>query len=265
MAHYSIKDLEKISGIQAHTIRIWEKRYKLIIPKRTDTNIRVYTDEDLKRLLNVSMLNHNGLKISKIARLNDEKINQEILNLTSNSLNLGNQVDSLVLSMVELNENNFESILYTLINQHGFENAFTNVVYPFLSKIGVLWQTGNINPAQEHFASNLIKQKLFAAIDSIPVNKSSKHQFIIFLPEGELHELGILFYNYFLRKAGIYTIYLGQTVPLKDLISVQQAYNADFMLTSIITSLQENHIHNYIESLSKTFKKQKYFLPGNFH
>ncbi len=262
MAHYSIKDLEKLSGIQAHTIRIWEKRYKLIIPKRTDTNIRVYTDEDLKRLLNVSMLNHNGLKISKIARLNDEKINQEILNLTSNSLNLGNQVDSLVLSMVELNENNFESILYTLINQHGFENAFTNVVYPFLSKIGVLWQTGNINPAQEHFASNLIKQKLFAAIDSIPVNKSSKHQFIIFLPEGELHELGILFYNYFLRKAGIYTIYLGQTVPLKDLISVQQAYNADFMLTSIITSLQENHIHNYIESLSKTFKKQKIFFAG---
>lgn len=262
MAKYSIKDLEKLSGIHAHTIRIWEKRYHLIIPKRTDTNIRVYSDKDLKRLLNVAMLNHNGLKISKIARLNEKNINDEIINLTSDTLNHGSQIDSLVVYMVELNETKFETTVQHLIDNDGFEHTFINVVYPFLNKIGVLWQTGNINPAQEHFASNIIKQKLYAAIDSIPVNKSSDHKFIIFLPEGEYHEIGLLFYNFILKKSGFYTVYLGQSVPLEDVIAVQQSYDAGFMLTSLTTSLQELKVSAYLERLSKAFKKQRILFTG---
>ena len=262
MAKYSIKDLEKLSGIQAHTIRIWEKRYHLIIPERTDTNIRIYSDENLKRLLNVAMLNHNGLKISKIARLNNENIKQEILNLASNTLNIGSQVDSLIFNMVELNETKFTATIQQLIDQEGLENAFINFVYPFLNKIGILWQTDRINPAQEHFATNLIKQKLFSAIDSIPVNESSKHKFIIFLPEGEYHEIGLLFYNFILKKSGFNTVYIGQSIPLEDIISVQQSYDAGFLVTSLTTSLPDIDISLYMEQLSKAFKKQRIFFIG---
>lgn len=262
MAQYSIKDLEKLSGIQAHTIRIWEKRYHLVVPRRSDTNIRIYSDDDLKRLLNVSILNHNGLKISKIARLNDDNIKQEILKLTSNISSFENQIDNLVLAMVELNEVRFSSVIQDLIANHGLESAFINVVYPFLIKIGVLWQTGNINPAQEHFASNIIKQKLFSSIDNLAINESSEHKFIVFLPEGEFHEIGILLFSYILKANGYQVIYLGQSVPLIDLESVQQSYHAGFLLTSLSTSLQDTTISEYTDILSKTFKKQRIFLTG---
>ena len=262
MAQYSIKDLEKLSGIQAHTIRIWEKRYHLVTPKRTTTNIRVYTDEDLKRLLNVAVLNHNGLKISKVAKLSENEMKERIIQLSSDPSNFDNQIESLVVSMVDLNEQKFESILQTQIDQLGFEEVFIKIIYPLLVKIGVLWQTGNIHPAQEHFVSNIIKKKLFTAIDSI----SSKYdgvKFIMYLPEGEYHEIGLLFYTYLLKKNGFQPIYLGQSVPFEDLISAQKAYNADYLFTSFVTTLQDFTFSDYILELSKTFKKQKVFIPGS--
>jgi len=262
MAQYSIKDLEKLSGIQAHTIRIWEKRYHLVTPKRTTTNIRVYTDEDLKRLLNVAVLNHNGLKISKVAKLSENEMKERIIQLSSDPSNFDNQIESLVVSMVDLNEQKFESILQTQIDQLGFEEVLIKIIYPLLVKIGVLWQTGNIHPAQEHFVSNIIKKKLFTAIDSI----SSKYdgvKFIMYLPEGEYHEIGLLFYTYLLKKNGFQPIYLGQSVPFEDLISAQKAYNADYLFTSFVTTLQDFTFSDYILELSKTFKKQKVFIPGS--
>ena len=262
MAQYSIKDLEKLSGIQAHTIRIWEKRYRLVTPQRTDTNIRVYSDDDLKRLLNVAVLNHNGLKISKIARLNDVEIKDKIINLSSDLSDSAGQLDSLVVAMVELDESKFESNINNLIDQIGFEETFVKVVYPFLSKIGVLWQTGNINPSQEHFASNIIKRKLFVAIDQLSLNTSASAKFIFFLPEGEFHELGLLFYTYILKKNGLFPIYLGQSVPFEDLIAVQNAYDAEFMFTLLTTSLQDISYPEYLNKLSKTFKKQRIFVAG---
>lgn len=262
MAQYSIKDLEKLSGIQAHTIRIWEKRYRLVTPQRTDTNIRVYSDEDLKRLLNVAVLNHNGLKISKIARLNDVEIKDKIINLSSDLSDSSGQIDSLVVSMVELNENKFEAILSSLIDQIGFEETFVKIVYPFLNKIGVLWQTGNINPSQEHFASNIIKRKLFVAIDQLSLNISASAKFIFFLPEGEFHELGLLFYTYILKKNGLFPIYLGQSVPFEDLVAVQNSYSAEYIFTLLTTSLQDISYTEYLNTLSKTFKKQRIFIAG---
>jgi len=262
MAQYSIKDLEKLSGIQAHTIRIWEKRYHLVTPRRTTTNIRVYTDEDLKRLLNVAVLNHNGLKISKVAKLTDAEMKAQILHLSADTSNSDNQIESLVVAMVELNEQKFESILKNQIDQLGIEEVFVKIIHPFLVKIGVLWQTGNIHPAQEHFVSNIIKKKLFVAIDNLEL-KTSGAKFIMFLPEGEYHEIGLLFYTYLLKKNGYYPIYLGQSVPFEDIISAQNAYNADYLFTSFITTLQDFSFIEYIVELSKSFKKQKVFMPGN--
>ena len=262
MAQYSIKDLEKLSGIQAHTIRIWEKRYRLVTPKRTTTNIRVYTDEDLKRLLNVAVLNHNGLKISKIAKLTDSEIKGKILHLSADTSSAENQIESLVVAMVELNEQKFESVLKNQIDQLGIEEAFVKIVHPFLVKIGVLWQTGNIHPAQEHFVSNIIKKKLFVSLDAVEL-KADSPKFVMFLPEGEYHEIGLLFYSYLIKKAGFCPIYLGQSVPLEDLISVQNAYSADYLFTSFITTLQDFSINEYITELSKNFKKQKIFIPGS--
>jgi len=262
MAQYSIKDLEKLSGIQAHTIRIWEKRYRLVTPQRTVTNIRVYSDEDLKRLLNVSLLNHNGLKISKIAMLSDEEMKDRILQLSNDISNSDSQIEGLILAMVELNESKFISVLEGLVDQLGFDEAITKVVYPFLGKIGILWQTGRVNSAQEHFVSNIIRRRLFAAIDSLGTTTTGP-KVILFLPEGEYHEIGLLFYTYLLRKYGFAPIYLGQSVPFGDLVQIQNAYNADYLFTSFVTTLQDVSISDYVVQLSKSFKKQKIFVFGD--
>ena len=253
MAKYSIKDLEKLIDIQAHTIRMWEQRYRVVRPLRTPTNLRIYNDEDLKRLLNISLLNHNGLKISKIARLNDDEIKEQVLRLKQDILNTDSQVESLIAGMIELKESNFELLLNRLMNQLGFEDAMTRVVYPFLIKIGVLWQTGSINPAQEHFVTNIIRKKLFSAIDSIGTTETGS-RFIMFLPEGELHEISLLFYTYLIKKHGHFPIYLGQTVPLNDIVAVQRSYNANYLFASFITNMLEMPVADYITLLSKTFK-----------
>ena len=261
MAKYSIKDLEKLIDIQAHTIRMWEQRYRVVKPLRTPTNLRIYNDEDLKRLLNISLLNHNGVKISKIAKLNDEEIKEQVLSLKQDVLNSGSQVEGLIGGMIELKESTFELLLNRLMNQLGFEDAMTKVVYPFLVKIGILWQTGHINPAQEHFVVNIIRKKLFAAIDSIGSTESGT-KFIMFLPEGELHEISLLFYTYLIKKHGFHPIYLGQSVPFDDIVSVQHTYNANYLFTSLITNMQEIPVVNYVNLLSKTFKKQKIYISG---
>jgi DNA-binding transcriptional MerR regulator len=261
MAIYSIKDLEKLSGIQAHTIRIWEKRYQLVRPKRTDTNIRVYTDDDLKRLLNVAILNNNGIKISKIAKLSDEEVRNKILGITGDINKTENQIDVLIMSMIELNEQKFEKILSRLVLQIGFEDTITRIIYPFLHKVGILWQTGSINPAQEHFITNLIRQKLFVAIDSI-INDDipGKKRFILFLPEGELHDIGLLYYAYLIKKSGHQIIYLGQSVPFSDLVEVNKLQPSQYMLTSFTTSIIHDELDSYLKALSDAFKNIQIFI-----
>ncbi len=262
MAHYSIKDLERLSGIQAHTIRIWEKRYKLISPERTDTNIRVYSDNDLKRLLNIAMLNKNGLKISKIAHLSENDLNSRIIKLSEDYSNAGNQIENLILTMVQLDEVKFENLFNSVIDQIGFEDTIVNVIYPFLSKIGVLWQTGNINPAQEHFISNIIRRKILVAIDKLEIPVSGK-KFILFLPEGEFHEISLLFFAYLVKKHGFYAIYLGQSVPFADVVSIQKEYNAEYLVTCFTTQMPEFSLVDYLGQTAKAFKKQKVFVTGS--
>jgi DNA-binding transcriptional MerR regulator len=258
---YSIKDLEQLSGIKAHTLRIWEQRYNLLSPKRTDTNIRFYDDDDLKLILNVAMLNDNGFKISKIASMMAEDIRKEVVKLTERSLTYDDQIHALTISMIEMDEERFDKVLRGNIQKLGFEQTMLNVIYPFMSKIGVLWQTGAINPAQEHFISNLVRQKLIVAIDGQSTKTEGK-KFLLFLPEGELHEISLLFAAYMIKSKGHRVIYLGQNTPNQDLQSVQKLHQPDFLLTIITTSPSSEYVPDYIQGISEQFSTSRIFVTG---
>jgi len=263
MSSYSIKDLERLTNVKAHTIRIWEKRYGIVDPDRSETNIRHYTDEDLKRLLNISILNRHGLKISKIACMSNCELNQKIIEVIRPESDYLSQIESLVVAMIELNEDRFERILNQSIIKIGFEDSLYHVIYPFFEKIGVLWQTGTINPAQEHFISNLIRMKMFVAIDSLPaVHDPAALRIILFLPEWELHEIGLLTYYYLAKKHGIKVIYLGQNVPVQDLFSVAQTVDPKIVSTYFISAVSSADLKKYVEILHNHFSSADIFLSG---
>ena len=263
MSTFSIKDLEHLSGIKAHTIRIWEQRYQLIDPKRTDTNIRYYDDKDLKLILNVALLKDNGFKISKIASMSEGEMQREVIKLTEMNLRYPEQIHALTISMVDLDEDRFEKIMSTNILKLGFEKTMLNVIYPFLSKIGILWQTGAINPAQEHFISNLVRQKLIVAIDSQYVSTNQEaNKYMLYLPEGELHELSLLFANYAIKSRQNRTIYLGQSLPLQDLVEVYNIHKPEFLVTVITSTPGIGEVQQYIDRISETFADSKIIITG---
>jgi len=266
---YSIKDLEKLSGIKAHTIRIWEQRYQIILPHRTQTNIRVYDDQQLKKLLNISLLVKHGFKISKLSKLPTEEINkqlQEVYQLVYEKAAHQTEnyyINSLVVAMIDLDEEKFEKIFSTCVLRYGFEPTIMQVIYPFLEKVGLMWGIDEINPAQEHFISNLIRQKLIVAIDGLPIPPKENNKFILFLPEGELHEMGLLLANYLLKNKKQQIVYLGQNVPIHDLESVTKLCQPQFLLTFIITTKPKPEIEAYIETLSKKFSQKTILISGN--
>lgn len=263
MGTYSIKDLERLSGIKAHTIRIWEKRYGLVEPERTSTNIRTYCDAELKKLLNISILNRNGLKISKIAQLTNNEISSLVSKLTEDPHDSDSQFESLYIAMIDLDEALFEKILSRAIIQMGFERMVIDLLYPFFNRIGIMWQTGTITPAQEHFISNLVRQKFIVAIDSIVSNEEPDAKtFILYLPEKELHELGILFMNYILKKRGHKVIYLGAMLPLDSLIAIEKLKPADFILTSIVGTMESPAVDEYLSRLAKEIPDKTIYLTG---
>lgn len=263
MSTYSIKDLEQLSGIKAHTLRIWEQRYHFIVPKRTETNIRYYDDKDLKLVLNIALLKDNNFKISKIAKMKEEEMLSEVLRLTEKNLRYPDQIHALTFAMIDLDEDRFEKIMATNILKLGFESTMLNIMYPFLSKIGVLWQTGSINPAQEHFISNLIRQKLIVAIDGQFVsNSESQHKYLLYLPEGELHELTLLFLCYVIKARRNKVVYFGQNLPFEDLKPIHDIHKPDFILTIITTSPPAHQVEDYIGKLSHTFPDTHILLSG---
>ncbi|MGZ4033464.1 MAG: MerR family transcriptional regulator [Bacteroidia bacterium] len=258
---FSIKELEKLSGIKAHTLRIWEQRYGILKPTRTDTNIRCYCNEELKNILNVSLLNNHGYKISKIASLSKEEIAEAVNKIVDCQTPDCEQIEGLVISMVEMDEKRFEKIISNNILRTGFSHTIEAVVYPFLQKIGMMWQTGCINPAQEHFISNLIRQKLIVAIDGqiVPENKKSK-KFILYLPEGELHELSLLYFTYLIKSLGHHVIYLGQSVPLIDLQRVFAIREPHYIVSVFTRTMEEPQV--YVSQLAKVFPKAKLLISG---
>ena len=250
MSLYSIKDLEQLSGIKAHTLRIWEQRYDLLNPKRTPSNIRFYTDDDLKLLLNISVLNDHGYRISSIARMGREQIQEEVQRLCREYSHYPDQIQSLCLAMVDMDEVLFERTMGINIQRIGLERTMIDVVYPFLSRIGVLWQTGAVNPAQEHFITNLIRQKLIAAIDGTSfIPTSYTRTFILFLPEGELHEVGLLFAYYLLKSRNFKVLYLGQSVPIADLFAVCTLTKPDYVLGLFNSNANREDSFSYIQKL----------------
>jgi len=262
MSVYSIKDLEHLSGIKAHTVRIWEQRYNLFSPNRTEANIRFYDENDLKLILNISTLRDHGYKISKIVDMADQEICETVQDIYKNSELLSGQIHSLTNSMIDIDELAFLKILNQNIERYGFEETMTKIVYPFMNKIGILWLTNSINPAQEHFISNLVRQKLIVKTDEIAINPEQP-LFLLFLPEGELHELGILYANYLLRENGIRTIFFGQSVPLDSLEEVYYKLEPSHILTAMTTAPDPSHVQRYINLLDSKFKDSRILITGS--
>lgn len=261
--NYSIKDLEQLSGIKAHTLRIWEQRYNILQPKRTDTNIRYYDDTDLKLVLNISLLNENGYKISKIADMPLDEMYREVVNLTERNHSYPEQIQALTISMIDLDEDRFEKVMATNILHFGFEKTMINIVFPFLSKIGILWQTGAINPAHEHFITYLIRQKLIVAIDGQVKNyNNAPDKFMLFLPEGELHEISLLFASFLMKARNKRVIYLGQSLPFHDLVEAAKIHNPAYLFSIITTTPGMTDVQNYIEKLSEQFADSTILLSG---
>lgn len=261
---YSISDLEQLTGIKAHTLRIWEKRYGILKPKRTPTNIRYYTDEDLKKLLNICILQRHGYRISTIAALENGDLGEKILSITSKSVDSDSNIENLIIAMIELDEARFEKILSNLILNLGFEETLLRVIMPFFEKVGLLWQVGTINPAQEHFITNLVRQKIIVAIDSLikSASQPNRKTFLLYLPDGELHELGLLFYSYLIQKKGHRVIYLGQMLPFEDLIEVAQTHKPDVFLTIFTANVANLDIEEHLRQLYIKFPQSRIMTGG---
>ena len=263
MIRYSIKDLEKITGIKAHTIRIWEKRYGIVEPSRTQTNIRYYSDEDLRHLMNVAILNKYGYKISNIQSMSAEEITKCVIDLTQQDLDNDHQVDNLVMSMIEMDEQRFDKIISSSIIKQGFDYTFENLLYKFLDKIGILWQIGAVNPAQEHFISQLIRQKLILAIDGQQELNDNYKTFLLFLPENEYHEMALLYLHFLIRRQGHRVIYLGQNVPLVNLKHVFDIHQIDYVLTSIASRFSDEILTEIIQELNQLYGEKQFIIGGN--
>lgn len=251
MNAFTIKDLENLSGIKAHTIRIWEQRYDFLKPRRTETNIRSYSNDELKTILNIALLNKYGFKISHIGRMQPQEIRERILSLTDGHAMQERLVNELVQEMVDLDMDRFERVIDDYIQLRGVEKTVLHLVFPFLEKIGILWQTGHINPAQEHLVSNTIRQKLIMAIETVMPRTKLDKTFLLFLPEGEHHELGLLFMYYLLKTRGAKTIYLGANVPLKDVEQVVELKKPDLVFVHLTGTASGFNFEKFLYHVSQ--------------
>ncbi len=263
---YSIKDLEHLSGIKAHTIRAWESRYGLIEPFRTETNIRYYVDEHLRKILNTSVLVQSGVKISKIAQMTDEEISQAVMNSGNYESNYSSYINSLKIAMLDFDEYAFDSIVSRCIVRFGADKALLEVVGPFIKELGVLWQINGIKVSHEHFASNLLRLKLFALIEQ---NMSSKpvegrESYILYLPAGELHELSLLYLYYQLVVSGSRVVYLGQSVPIEYLGEVSQKTGIKNFISIFTTKPHLDDIESYLIKIDDCFPNMgvKFLFSG---
>ncbi len=236
MSRYTMNQIVALTGVKAHTLRKWESRYSFLEPERTDTNIRYYSDSQLKKLLNISVLTRHGYRISKIDKMSDEEIFNTITNNLPDS-NKDDEVSALIISMLDLDEVLFDSILKTQIIKKGLLATTVELIYPFLNQVGVLWGFDKVMPAQEHFVSNLIKKKIFSAIDLLPYPKKGASSIVMFLPENEYHEIGLLLAYYIARELGWKVYYLGQNVPIQNIKPILNVTNPKAMLTMFVTPI----------------------------
>jgi len=263
MIAYSIKDLESISGVKAHTLRIWEKRYGIIQPHRTITNIRYYKDADLQKVLNISLLNKKGYKISKIATMSTEQVRQKVGEYTEVGHVFEDQLDAMMLSTFELDESKFSIVLDHEISSKGFEETMNDVVYPLLDKLSMMWIAGSVKSVHENFVSNIIKRKTIVEIDRLSRSDSYANiRCLIYLPENESHELSLLFLHYILVKNKSKVINLGIGTPLIDVLEGKSIFKAEYIFTIFNDSFSETPLQPYLDELAKNAKDSKILISG---
>jgi DNA-binding transcriptional MerR regulator len=262
MDAFTIKDLENLSGIKAHTIRIWEQRYQFLNPSRTDTNIRYYTNEELITLLNIALLNKYGYKISHIDKMKPIEMKERILSLTQSEAQLERIVNELIECMVDLRIEDFESVLDFQITSKGIEKTITQIIFPFLERIGILWVTSRVNPAQEHLVTNIIRQKLIVGIEKTSPALQANSTALLFLPEGEHHELGILFMYYLLKARGVKVLYLGANVPIKDVLYVADLKTPTFVYTHLTSVANNFNFEKFLTRVGANLPKYSVLVSG---
>ena len=256
MSVYTIKDLENLTGVKAHTIRIWEQRYTFLKPQRTETNIRYYGNDELKSILNITLLNKYGFKISHIDKMSPDEIKEKLLTLSNQQAQQERIINDLIKKMLDLDINEFEKILDQYILSKGIERTINQIIFPYMEKIGILWVTNYVVPAQEHLVTNLIRQKIIVGIEAAKPTFINPKTVLLFLPEGEYHELGLLFINYLLKTRSIQTYYLGANVPLEDVEFVVKIKKPDYIyshLTSVANAFSfERFLTNVLKKANGT-------------
>ncbi len=262
MNAFTIKDLENLTGIKAHTIRIWEQRYDFLKPQRTDTNIRYYSNKELKKILNIALLNRYGFKISHIGKMSDDDIHVKILGINNTEAQQERIINELIQKMIDLELISFELIIDEHIRVKGIEKTIHKIIFPFMERIGVLWVTGHINPAQEHLVSNIIRQKLIVGTQAISNLIPTKKTALLFLPEGEFHELGLLFIQYLLKNRGIGVLYLGTNIPLEDVDYVVKHKAPDFIYTHLTSVSNLFNFDRFIMQSQKRFSSIPLIISG---
>lgn len=257
--------MEVLSGVKAHTIRMWEQRFHMFEPRRTPGNIRYYNDSDLKKLLNLSFLTQQGYKVSVLARMSEEELSRRVVDLSLTCTGDESRIQSLTMHMLQLNEMGFTQLLTVFIKESGLERVMLDIVFPFFRAIGFMWQTGTITPAHEHFITHLIRQKLIVSIDQMDyVQQEATKKYLLFLPEGEFHELGLLFAHYIIRSRGHETIYLGANVPYADLKTVYSTYKPQSILCILTSAQVDLTASEYLNQLSSDFPKAQIMASGKF-
>ncbi len=266
MDQYRINDLERLSGVKAHTIRIWEKRYGLITPSRTATNRRYYNGDQLRRLMNVAMLLSQGYKISNLAELTDSQLThhiEQLHNAPGADIVCAALIHDLTTAMLGFEEAGFDKAFQSALDQFGFSESMLRVFYPFLKKTGLLWRVDKAQPAEEHFAACIIRNKIIALTAQLPLTDQTKDKFMLFLPPGEWHEIGLLFANYLIRAAGSPTIYLGQNVPYQDISKIANSIQPNFLLTFYITPKPKDELNKEIASLTASAPVAQVLISGD--
>jgi DNA-binding transcriptional MerR regulator len=271
MNFFSIRDIENLTGIKAHTLRIWEQRYHLFTPKRKESKHRIYDNDDLKYILRVAYLYHQGYKISRIAGLAEEEISRLALELKPGAANYDIFINQLTEAALDFDNERFETVLASLVQQSGFAQSVLHVFFPLLKKIGQLWLAGSAMPAQEHFASAIIIKKLLLAGEQLepPLALASRRRVLLFTPPGELHEIPILFMQYMLKKNGIPYLYVGaniDTLTLKAICDQQenlQAGRITQLYFYLITNLIRSDLTTYLQQLASLFPDKEIIFAGS--
>lgn len=265
MDQFSISQLSQFSGIKPHTIRIWEKRYNALKPNRSEGNTRYYDGSQLRRLLNIVGLSETGIKISKLCSLSDEELFKMRVDYESDAgLNNDYQyfINQLIAAGIGYDENNFEKTFSHCLLRFGLQKTYIEIIHPLLNRIGLMWSVNNIPPSQEHYISNLLKQKMFTAIDSMPPVKNEEENWLLFLPEDEFHELGLLFSNYFLRSRGKNVIYLGSNVPLSSVKHTLEELEIDNLMLFMVHHDLPERIDAYLKELLDLAGERQIFIAG---